>query len=166
MAARTHRADRGREHDRYPDQDDDHREEDDRPDDDRYDDDADDEDRADDESDDKYDDESDHRTGDRRRPARRRTGPARVVSAQVAARNGARHIAGLTGKQVTGVTSLDRTERGWVVGVEVVEDARVPSSADILAVYRTELDTGGELAGYRRTRRYPRGRGDSGTGAA
>ncbi|MDW5328265.1 gas vesicle protein GvpO [Plantactinospora sp. KLBMP9567] len=202
MAARTHRADRYREHDGYPDQADDHREEadyreeDDRPDDYRYDDDADERDRTDDEAEDKYDDDQtedededeyeydddradagsddqadnhyyydDDRTEGRRRPARRRASPAAVVSAQVAARNGARHIAGLTGKQVTGVTSLDRTERGWVVGVEVVEDARVPSSADILAVYRTELDTGGELAGYRRTRRYPRGRGDSGTGA-
>ncbi|MEE6259139.1 gas vesicle protein GvpO [Plantactinospora sonchi] len=83
------------------------------------------------------------------------------LPAQVAARNGLRHIAELTGKTVTGVTSLHRSEHGWTIGVEVVEDRRIPSSADILAVYQTDLDDRGELLGYRRTRRYPRGRGDS-----
>jgi hypothetical protein len=60
------------------------------------------------------------------------------------------------------VTSLERGTDGWLVGVEVVEDRRVPSSADILATYQTQVGMDGELLGYRRTRRYPRGRGDSG----
>ncbi|MFC0533666.1 gas vesicle protein GvpO [Phytohabitans kaempferiae] len=85
-----------------------------------------------------------------------RPSPARVAQA------GLRQIAELTGKPVIGITSLDRSDTGWVIGVEVVEDRRIPSSADVLAVYRTELDAAGQLVGYRRTRRYPRGRGDSG----
>ncbi|WP_460917221.1 gas vesicle protein GvpO [Plantactinospora veratri] len=189
MAERTQRAGRYREHANHPvenddydehedydehddyDQDEDYDEGDDHDDHDADDsdvvdsDDRDSDDRdSDDRADEYHDDGLAHRAGNRQRAARRRADPARPISARVAALNGARQIAGLTGKQVTGVTSLDRTERGWLVGVEVVEDARVPSSADILAVYRTELDASGELTGYRRTRRYPRGRGDSGTG--
>jgi hypothetical protein len=71
-----------------------------------------------------------------------------------------RQITELTGKEPEGVTGVDRGEDGWVVGVEVVEDRRVPSSSDILAIYEIELDMDGELMSYRRVRRYPRGRGD------
>ncbi|GIG92826.1 gas vesicle protein GvpO [Plantactinospora endophytica] len=167
MAGRTDRADRRRGPERYPDDEHDHREEDgwtggDQDDDaeDWIDDDYEDED-ADDEDDDDYEDDDGDDGADERSGA---GNPPQPVSARVAAGNAARQIAGLIGKPVIGVTSLDRTERGWLVGVEVVEDARIPSSADILAVYRTELDADGELTGYRRTRRYPRGRGDNGTG--
>ncbi len=71
-----------------------------------------------------------------------------------------RQIVELTGKEPEGVTGVDRGEDGWVVGVEVVEDRRVPSSSDILAIFEIELDMDGELMSYRRVRRYPRGRGD------
>jgi uncharacterized protein YuzE len=71
-----------------------------------------------------------------------------------------RQITELTGKQPEGVTAVDRGEDGWVVGVEIVEDRRVPSSSDILAIYEIELDMDGELMSYRRVRRYQRGRGD------
>ena len=53
-------------------------------------------------------------------------------------------------------------EDGWVVGIEVVEDRRIPSSSDILAAYETALDMDGQLLSYRRVRRYPRGRADQG----
>ena len=56
-----------------------------------------------------------------------------------------RQITELIGKQPEGVTGVDRGEDGWVVGVEVVEDRRVPSSSDILAIYEIELDMDGEL---------------------
>jgi hypothetical protein len=85
-----------------------------------------------------------------------------ALPANQAARTGLRHVAELTGKPTTGVTSLGRTEHGWTVGIEVVEDARIPSSGDILAEYQAEVGAAGELLGYRRIRRYPRGRGDSG----
>ena len=52
-----------------------------------------------------------------------------------------------------------------MVGVEVVEDRRIPSSADILATYHATIDAEGELVAYRRLRRYTRGRGDIGEGS-
>lgn len=74
-----------------------------------------------------------------------------------------RQIAELTGKQPEGVTGVEPTEDGWVAGVEVVEDRRIPSSSDILATYEAVLDVDGDLLSYRRVGRYPRGRGDRGT---
>jgi hypothetical protein len=69
-------------------------------------------------------------------------------------------IAELSTRQPEGVTAVEPAEDGWVVGIELVEDRRVPSSADILAIYEAEVNVDGELVAYRRTRRYPRGRGD------
>jgi Gas vesicle synthesis protein GvpO len=43
------------------------------------------------------------------------------------------------------------------VEFEVVEDRRIPSSSDILALYEVEMDADGELLALRRTRRYLRG---------
>ena len=84
------------------------------------------------------------------------------LTAAQAARAALRQIAELTGKQPEGVTAVEPAEGGWVVGVEVVEDRRIPSSSDILAAYETGLDMDGELLSYRRVRRYPRGRTDQG----
>lgn len=110
----------------------------------------------------------------RRRPDRHREpddGPARQrrprrerdsLSAAEAAQLGLRQIAELTGKEPEGITGVEPSEDGWLVGVEVVEDRRIPSSGDILATYETELDPSGEMLSYRRVRRYSRSRGDSG----
>jgi hypothetical protein len=84
------------------------------------------------------------------------------LTAAQAAQAALRQIAELTGKQVEGVTRVGPTEDGWVVGIEVVEDRRIPSSSDILAAYEAGLDLDGELLSYRRVGRYPRGRGDRG----
>ena len=78
------------------------------------------------------------------------------------ARAGLEQIAGLTGRETQGVVSLEPAEDGWVVGVEVVEDRRIPSSTDVLALYEAELDRRGNLVAYTRKRRYPRGKSDSG----
>jgi hypothetical protein len=83
------------------------------------------------------------------------------LKAAKAGQLGRRQIAELTGKEPEGITGVERAEDGWIVGVEVVEDRRIPSSSDILATYETEIDMDGELVSYRRVRRYPRGRGDS-----
>ncbi len=59
---------------------------------------------------------------------------------------------------------MNRSESGWTVTVEMLEDRRIPSSTDILATYEAELDDDGELLGYRRVRRYSRGLGNDGDG--
>ncbi|MBM0229370.1 gas vesicle protein [Micromonospora sp. ATA51] len=82
------------------------------------------------------------------------------VSAAEAAREGLRQIVGLTGKDPLGITSIQPTDDGWLVGVEVVEDHRIPASTDLLGLYEVELDMTGSLLGYRRSRRYQRGKGD------
>ena len=86
------------------------------------------------------------------------------LSAAKAGQLGLRQIAELTGKDPEGVSGIEPSEDGWLVTVEVVEDRRIPSSTDLLATYRIELDLDGELLAYRRVRRYSRGRGDDGGG--
>ncbi|WP_433603487.1 gas vesicle protein GvpO [Nocardia sp. CA-135953] len=68
----------------------------------------------------------------------------------------------LTSKHVEGVTSMETTDDGWVIEMEVLEDRRIPSSSDMLALYELELDVDGNLLAYRRTRRYYRGSTDIG----
>ena len=82
-------------------------------------------------------------------------------TARQAARAALRQIIELTDKQAESITGVERKEEGWTVSIEVVEDRRIPSSADILATYETRIDEDGELTSYRRVRRYSRGRGDS-----
>jgi hypothetical protein len=48
------------------------------------------------------------------------------LTAAHAARAAQRQIAELTGRQPEGVTGVEPTEDGWVVGIEVVEDRRIP----------------------------------------
>src|SRR6059058_3337872 len=108
--------------------------------------------RHDDDYDDELADAADDQFADR---------DAGLTAAQ-AARAALRQIAELTGKQVEGITGVGPADDGWVVGIEVVEERRIPSSSDILAAYEAGLDMDGELLGYRRVGRYPRGRGDRG----
>lgn len=84
------------------------------------------------------------------------------LSAAEAGRDGLRQIVELTGKDPESVTGVKRSQDGWLVTVEVIEDHRIPSSTDILATYEAELDGDGELLSYHRLRRYSRGRGDDG----
>ncbi|MEE1762306.1 gas vesicle protein GvpO [Streptomyces sp. SP18BB07] len=69
-------------------------------------------------------------------------------------------LAELTGMAPESVSSFEQTEDGWILEVEVLEIARVPDTMSLLASYRVELDPQGELTGYRRVRRYERGRAD------
>jgi hypothetical protein len=86
--------------------------------------------------------------------------PRTGLSAAPAGVAGLRHIEQMTGKETEGITSVRPVEDGWLVDVEVVEDRRIPSSGDILALYEAELDRDGNLVSYQRIRRYRRGRGD------
>ena len=78
----------------------------------------------------------------------------------VIARRAASLVATLSGRRPESVISIERKDDEWHVGVEVVEVARIPDSADILAVYDVRLDTDGDLISYRRIRRYARGQMD------
>ena len=109
------------------------------------------EDLSDEEDDEEEDDEEDVPAGKN----------AHRMSAAAAAQAGKRGLLELIGKQIEGITAVEPTGDGWRVGIEVLEDSHVPSSADLLALYEVELDQEENLVSYRRTRRYPRGRGDS-----
>ncbi|GGR74929.1 MULTISPECIES: gas vesicle protein GvpO [Streptomyces] len=67
----------------------------------------------------------------------------------------------LTGLVPETVSSFEQTEDGWSVEVEVLELARVPDTMSLMASYQVELDPEGQLTGYRRVRRYERGRADA-----
>jgi len=55
-------------------------------------------------------------------------------------------ITELNGQDPVAMTSVEVTDQdGWVVEFEVVEDRRIPSSSDILALYEVEMDADGEL---------------------
>ncbi|GAA3134481.1 hypothetical protein GCM10010449_64060 [Streptomyces rectiviolaceus] len=67
----------------------------------------------------------------------------------------------LTGMAVESVSSVEQTDDGWTLDIEVLELSRVPDTMSLLASYQVECDPQGELLGYRRIRRYERGRADS-----
>ncbi|MEV6804908.1 gas vesicle protein [Streptomyces sp. NPDC051129] len=67
----------------------------------------------------------------------------------------------LTGLVPETVSSFEQTEDGWSLEVEVLELARVPDTMSLMASYQVELDPEGQLTGYRRVRRYERGRADA-----
>jgi hypothetical protein len=68
------------------------------------------------------------------------------------------YITEMAGHEPVAMTSVEPIEDdGWIVEFEVIEERRIPSSADILAIYEVEVDPDGELLAFRRTRRYHRG---------
>ncbi|TQE19602.1 gas vesicle protein [Streptomyces ipomoeae] len=67
----------------------------------------------------------------------------------------------LTGTTAETVSSFERTEDGWSLEIEVLELARVPDTMSLMATYQVDLDPRGQLTGYRRVRRYERGRADA-----
>lgn len=71
-------------------------------------------------------------------------------------------LAELTGMTAESVTSFERTEDGWTLQIEVLELERVPDTMSLLASYEVAADPSGALTGYRRVRRYERGRADRG----
>ena len=84
--------------------------------------------------------------------------PIRTREALRLVRLARQYIAEITDRQPVQITAVAPTDQGgWIVEVEIVEDQRIPPSADILALFDLELDAHGELLAYRRTRRYRRG---------
>jgi gas vesicle protein GvpO len=62
----------------------------------------------------------------------------------------------LTGHPVESFSSLERDDRGWRIGMEVVELPRVPSTTDVLGSYELVLSDKGEFVDFRRGHRYSR----------
>lgn len=108
----------------------------------------------------RYDDNATRQPAEQRTRQRRSSG----LSAADAAHTAVEYVDDLIGKPTLGVAAVKPSDDGWTVGVEVLEDDRVPSSADILALYEVDIDLYGTLLSYQRTRRYSRGRADSGGG--
>ncbi|GHF59495.1 gas vesicle protein GvpO [Streptomyces thermodiastaticus] len=96
-----------------------------------------------------------HDDGDRDRAAQPRMSPVQVL------REARAQLAELTGMSVEAVSSFERTPDGWSLQAEVLELARVPDTMSLMASYEVDLDAEGLLTGYRRVRRYERGRADA-----
>ncbi|OMC23225.1 gas vesicle protein GvpO [Mycobacterium colombiense] len=80
------------------------------------------------------------------------------IVAREAARLAPRYITEMTGRHPERITAVEPDdEGGWIVEAEIVEERRIPSSADMLALYEIELDLDGTLLWFERTRRYMRG---------
>jgi hypothetical protein len=69
-------------------------------------------------------------------------------------------LAELIGRPVEQVLGMERDDDGWSVTVQVVELERIPNSTDVLGCYRVDVDSDGEVVGYRRLRRYHRSQAD------
>ena len=95
--------------------------------------------------------------GGRSRGAAPRASARKKKSGIAVAAEAARQLLELTGREVEGVTGLERSEDGWTIQVEVVEMRRIPDTTDVLALYELDVDEDGDLDGYRRLRRYVRG---------
>ncbi|SKC72072.1 gas vesicle protein GvpO, partial [Krasilnikoviella flava] len=83
------------------------------------------------------------------------------LDAQEAARRAVEHLEELSHHDPEGVVGIERDGNGWTVIVEVLEDAHVPSTSDVLAEYEVQLDADGGLIGVTRGRRYVRGRAET-----
>ena len=92
----------------------------------------------------------------KRASAPRAEAKPRTSGLQVAT-EASRQLLELTGKAAEGVTSMERTDDGWKVQVEVLEMRRIPETTDVLALYEIDTDDKGQIEGYRRLRRYVRG---------
>lgn len=94
--------------------------------------------------------------------SRRQTGGADERPALMEVLRQARtQLAELTGANAEQVTSFEQTEDGWSLEIEVLELSRVPDTMSLMASYQVDLDPQGQLTGYRRVRRYERGRSDA-----
>jgi Gas vesicle synthesis protein GvpO len=66
-------------------------------------------------------------------------------------------IQDLTGYSPESVSGMQWDGETWLVTVDVCELERIPNTTDLLASYVVQLDDGGGLLGYKRTKRFQRG---------
>jgi len=94
-------------------------------------------------------------SSDEENAAEKRSKPMEVL------RNALAQLAELTGMTAESASSLQQTENGWRLEIEVLELSRVPDTMSLMASYQVDLSPEGQLTGYRRVRRYERGRADA-----
>jgi hypothetical protein len=68
----------------------------------------------------------------------------------------------LTGYRPESVSGFQWDGESWLVSVDICELERVPNTTDVMATYIVQLDERGGLLGYKRDRRYERGRAEDG----
>jgi hypothetical protein len=71
-------------------------------------------------------------------------------------------IKDLTGFEPESASGLQWDGESWLVTVDVCELERVPNTTDVMATYVVQLDDGGGLLGYKRSRRFQRGQLEEG----
>ena len=98
-------------------------------------------------------------SGDGRSSSGSRT---RRFSAADAARRASAELEELTQTPLERVTGVHRNDDdGWVVEVEGLELHRVPPTMDVLGSYEIELDSRGDVMGWRRVGRHHRSQVES-----
>jgi hypothetical protein len=75
-------------------------------------------------------------------------------------RAGAEAFSAVYGRQPDTVSGVQKVDEGWRLDVEVTELERIPPSTTVMATYEVDLDSSGEMQGYRRKRRYYRNQAD------
>jgi hypothetical protein len=84
--------------------------------------------------------------------------PAVRTPAAAAVQSAAAQFQTVTGREPETVTGVRRTPEGdWSVLIDVVELERIPATTSVMATYRVDVDSGGELLACERLRRYTRG---------
>jgi hypothetical protein len=75
------------------------------------------------------------------------------IGAKEAAVAALKIIASMVGKETIGVTSVEPIDDGWLIGIEVLEQARLPRTSDVLGLYEVEIARDGGVISSRRERR-------------
>ena len=60
-------------------------------------------------------------------------------------------------KKPESVSSLEKTEKGWRMEVQVLERKAVPDSFDLLSVFELSLDASGNVLGFKQIKKMRRG---------
>src|SRR5690606_7459620 len=80
------------------------------------------------------------------------------IDARQAATQAVEYLNEMLGQTPEVISGVERTEDGCTVTGELLELARVPATTDVIGCYEVTLDHSGEPVGFRRVRRYHRGR--------
>lgn len=59
-------------------------------------------------------------------------------------------LADLTGFKTPRGVGARKTDKGWIVKVEITEKSSIPDAMDLLGIYDVSLDEKGKVLGYKR----------------